>query len=216
MTKHVFLISGIDTDVGKTVATAQYAKELTLSGINVTTQKIVQTGCTGIAQDILTHRRLQSIPLSEHDRNGTTAPYVFPYPCSPHMAAEREHTQIDPKRIKQATDILLQHYDTVLLEGAGGLMVPLTRNQTILDYAAEHRYPVILVTSGKLGSINHTLLSLNALAARKLPVHRIIYNRYPIYDPAINTETERFLQHYTTQHFPQTEWRTLDKMTMPV
>lgn len=216
MTQRTFLISGIDTDVGKTVATAHYAKELTAQGISVITQKMVQTGNTGIAQDILTHRKLQGIPLTEHDLNGTTAPYVFPYPCSPHMAAERESTVINPNRIRQATATLLQHYDTVLLEGAGGLMVPLTRDTTILDYAARHRYPIVLVTSGKLGSINHTLLSIHAVAQRNLPLHRIIYNRYPEYDPAINAETERFLQAYIRTHFPQTEWQVLEKLTMPV
>lgn len=216
MIQRIFLISGIDTDVGKTVATSRYAQELAAQGLSVITQKMVQTGNTGIAQDILTHRKLQGEPLTEYDLNGTTAPYVFPYPCSPHMAAERENTVIDTDRILQTTTTLLQHYDTVLLEGAGGLMVPLTRYTTILDYAAQHSYPIVLVTSGKLGSINHTLLSIHAVVQRNLPLHRIIYNRYPEYDPAINAETERFLQSYIRTHFPQTEWQVLEKLTMPV
>lgn len=215
MNKQAILISGIDTDVGKTVATAAYARELAARGVRVITQKMVQTGCTGTAADILIHRRLQGIPLTEHDRNGTTAPYVFPYPCSPHMAAALENTVIDPAKIRQATERLLQHYDTVLLEGAGGLMVPLTPELTILDYAAGHRLPLILVTNGKLGSINHTLLSLEAAANRNLRLLRIIYNRHPAFDAAVNRETEHHLQTYAARRFPQTEWQTLEKIEMP-
>lgn len=208
----VFFISGMDTDVGKTVATAQYAKELAAAGQRVITQKMVQTGCQGMADDIVRHRQLQGIDLTPFDLDGTTAPYIFPYPCSPHLAAEREGCRIDPARIDQATTALLQAYDTVLLEGAGGLMVPLNREQTLLDYIAERGYPVVLVSSGKLGSINHTLLSLSALQTRGIPLHRLVYNRYPAYDPVINLETERYLQQYITRHFPDSEWRVLEKI----
>ena len=210
--KQVFFISGIDTDVGKTIATAQYANELAAAGQRVITQKMVQTGCQGMADDIVRHRQLQSIELTPFDLDGTTAPYIFPYPCSPHLAAEREGCRIDPARIDQATSTLLQTYDTVLLEGACGLMVPLNREQTLLDYIAERGYPVVLVSSGKLGSINHTLLSLSALQARRIPLHRLVYNRYPAYDPVINLETEHYLQQYITRHFPDSEWWVLEKI----
>ena len=157
------------------------------------TQKIVQTGCQGIAEDIQTHRRLQGIGLTEHDRNGSTCPYVFAYPCSPHLAAEQEQRPIDLETIDAATQTLLQSYDTVLLEGAGGLMVPLNREQTLLDFAAERGYPLVLVTSGRLGSINHTLLSLA--------------------DPVIGVETERYLRDYLQRHFPEAEWAVLAEAT---
>lgn len=213
--KTVLFIAGIDTDVGKTVATGLYARELAEAGCNVITQKLVQTGCSGLADDILSHRRLQGIEPTAFDADGTTAPYVFPYPCSPHMAAAQQDVNIEPERIHRATDTLLQHYDTVLLEGAGGLLVPLAEHYTLLDYVAEQGYPVVLVTCGKLGSINHTLLSLEALAARGLTLHRVIYNRHPLYDPQINAESERYLRQYVTAHFPQTEWRTLDAVNIP-
>ena len=119
MQKQVYFVSGIDTGIGKSIATGLYAKELAAAGCRVITQKIVQTGCQGIAEDIQTHRRLQGIGLTEHDRNGSTCPYVFAYPCSPHLAAEQEQRPIDLKTIDAATQTLLQSYDTVLLEGAG-------------------------------------------------------------------------------------------------
>ena len=213
MQKQVYFVSGIDTGIGKSIATGLYAKELAAAGRRVITQKIVQTGCQGIAEDIQTHRRLQGIGLTEHDRNGSTCPYVFAYPCSPHLAAEQEQRPIDLKTIDEATQTLLQSYDTVLLEGAGGLMVPLNREQTLLDFAAERGYPLVLVTSGRLGSINHTLLSLAAARHAGLPVHRLVYNRYPAADPVIGAETERYLRDYLQRHFPEAEWAVLVEAT---
>ena len=213
MQKQVYFVSGIDTGIGKSIATGLYAKELAAAGRRVITQKIVQTGCQGIAEDIQTHRRLQGIGLTEHDRNGSTCPYVFAYPCSPHLAAEQEQRPIDLKTIDAATQTLLQSYDTVLLEGAGGLMVPLNREQTLLDFAAERGYPLVLVTSGRLGSINHTLLSLAAVRHAGLPVHRLVYNRYPAPDPVIGAETERYLRDYLQRHFPEAEWAVLEEAT---
>ena len=93
--KTVLFISGIDTDVGKTVATGLYARELAAAGHRVITQKLVQTGCSGIAGDILSHRRLQGIGPTAFDNDGTTAPYVFPYPCSPHLAAAQQGTSLN-------------------------------------------------------------------------------------------------------------------------
>ena len=77
----------------------------------------------------------------------------------------------DFAKIEAATKELAQRFDVVLLEGAGGLMVPLTTELLTIDYIAQHQFPVILVTSGRLGSINHTLLSLEALKQRDLNLH---------------------------------------------
>ncbi|EFA27827.1 dethiobiotin synthase [Haemophilus influenzae HK1212] len=92
----VIFISGIDTDVGKTVATGIYAKKLMEQGFSVITQKMIQTGCKNIADDLLVHRKIQGIDLTEEDLQGKTCPYVFEYPCSPHLAAKRESRKISP------------------------------------------------------------------------------------------------------------------------
>ncbi|MDY3330909.1 MAG: dethiobiotin synthase [Pelistega sp.] len=210
--KKVIFISGIDTDVGKTIATAWYAKQLMEQGEKVITQKFVQTGCTGYADDILKHRELQGIPLYEEDKNGLTCPYVYDFPCSPHLAAKLESRPIDEQVITQATEQLLAHYDTVLLEGAGGLYVPYDEENTIIDYIAKQGYPLILVTSGKLGSINHTLLSLQACIQKNIPVHSLIYNLYPSGEPTITQDTQQFLQTYLHKHFPNTKFMLMDKL----
>ena len=186
----VYFITGIDTDIGKTYATGLVARFLRQRGVSVITQKITQTGTAGtIADDILLHRRLMGIEPLPEDLDGTTCPYLFRFPASPHLAAELENAQIDPKYITDCTARLLEKFDIVLLEGAGGINVPIHRNYLIADYVQEHRYPTIVVTSGRLGSINHTLLTLEAMASRNIPVVGLVFNHYPPPDIVIRDDT---------------------------
>jgi dethiobiotin synthetase len=178
-------ISGIDTDIGKTVATGLMARALLAHGCSVITQKVAQTGCAGIAEDIQQHRKLMGVEFFPEDTNGLTCPYVFSKPCSPHLAAELDQTRIDPDTITLATQSLAAKYDYVLLEGAGGLMVPLTREMTFLDYLQEQGYPLILVSSPRLGSINHTLSALELAKGRGIELRGIIYNCYDGCDDVI-------------------------------
>ena len=206
----ILFVGGIDTGIGKTVATGRLAAKLMRQGFSVITQKIVQTGCTGISDDILVHRRLQNLPLLPEDTDGTTCPYLFGYPCSPHLAARMAGVRIDPAVINRATAKLAERYDYVLLEGAGGLAVPLDDTLTTLDFIRAQAYPVVLVTSGRLGSINHTLLSLAACRQQGIAVEMLIYNRFPPADPLIERETAEYLQRYLRQHFPQTAFEYMD------
>ena len=205
----VLFISGIDTDVGKTVATGVLAKQLAAQGHRVITQKMVQTGCTGLSADLQTHRHIQGIAWLPEDLDGTTCPYVFAHPCSPHLAAALEQTEIDDTRITAATEQLAAYYDYVLLEGVGGLAVPYRDNTTTLDYVARQGYPVVLVTSARLGSINHTLLSLAACHMRGITLDTVVYNHYPCGDQLIKEDTRRYLRQHLAAHFPQTKWMDL-------
>ena len=195
MTKgNVYFISGIDTSVGKTAATGAIAKALAQAGKRVITQKMIQTGCEQVSEDIEEHRRIQGIPFTEEDREGWTCPYIFSYPCSPHMAAAKDGRTIDLQVITQATERLRERYEYVLLEGAGGLMVPNDFQSLTIDYIRDQGYPLILVTSGKLGSINHTLLSLFAAEQYGIPVKAIVYNQYPHIDALIEANTLEYLR----------------------
>lgn len=205
MEKKVFFISGIDTAVGKTYATGLLARAIANSGHSVITQKMVQTGNTDISEDIEKHRELMGIPLNDDDKAGTTCPYIFSYPCSPHMAAERDGKEINLSHITIKTDILKNNYDYVLLEGAGGLMVPLSYDKLTIDFIREMHYPLILVTSGKLGSINHTLLSLYACHQQGIKVVALIYNLYPQIDKEIEDNTLIYLRQYLSHNCPKTE-----------
>ena len=185
----VTCISGIDTDIGKTIATGLLAKSLLQSGYSVITQKIVQTGCSGIAEDIIAHRKLMNIDLLPEDETGLTCPYVFSKACSPHLAAELENTFIDTTTISRATEKMCTNYDHVLLEGVGGLLVPLTREITFLDYVQEQGYSLILVSSSRLGSINHTLSALELAKNRGIRVNGIVYNTFSTNDGIITEDS---------------------------
>jgi dethiobiotin synthetase len=173
------VITGIDTDIGKTVATGLLARYLKEAGVAVITQKIVQTGCTDVSDDIRLHRQLMGIDLMPEDHEGLTCPYLFPFPASPHLAARQVGITIMPEAITRATRQLEQNYDLVLLEGVGGMYVPLNDSLTLLDYCARQQYPLIVVSSSRLGSINHTLLTLEVARHRQLDVIGIIYNLDP-------------------------------------
>ena len=94
--KGIYFVSGIDTDCGKTFVTGSLARELMQSGFNVATQKLIQTGCEGISEDILVHRQLMGIEPQDYDRSGISCPIVFTHPCSPHLAAKIDNKGIDP------------------------------------------------------------------------------------------------------------------------
>ncbi len=194
------LITGIDTDIGKSIAAGMIARFLRQKGINLITQKMVQTGCIDFSEDILLHRSLMGVDLFSEDRQHLTCPYLFKHPASPHLAAEMEGRQIDPGVIRRQTLALKKKFDLVLVEGAGGLQVPLNRKTTILDYIETHQIPVVLVSSSKLGSINHTLLSLDALKQRDIDLKGVVYNRYPESDPQITDDSITVIADYLKQN----------------
>ena len=207
MKQNIYFISGIDTDAGKSYVTGFLARQYMNEGVNVITQKLIQTGNVGYSEDIDLHRKLMDMGMTEADKAGLTMPQIFSYPASPHLAARLDGKSIDFDKIDEATRELSEQFDVVLLEGAGGLMVPLTEDLLTIDYVKERDYPVILVTSGKLGSINHTLLSLEAIKARGLKLHAVAYNLYPtVVDKTIQNDTMMFIQKYLEKHFPDTEF----------
>ncbi len=190
------VITGIDTDIGKSIATGLLARYLKQNGASIITQKIVQTGCVELSDDIRLHRRLMGIELTPEDLEGTTCPYIFPLPASPHLAARQAGISISPDVITQATRQLEQTYDIVLLEGVGGLYVPLTESLTLLGYVADKGYPLIVVSSSRLGSINHTLLTLEAARHRHLDVLGIIYNLDPETPPEITDDSQQVFESF--------------------
>lgn len=200
----VYFITGTDTDIGKTITTGALASHLLDAGKSVITQKLIQTGVTNeVADDIITHRKMMGIKPFDVDKDGTTCPFVFAKPASPHLSARLERRTIDTDIINHATDKLNVGFDVVLLEGAGGVLVPMTDELLTLDYIKARGYPVILVTSARLGSINHTLLSLEAIKARGLTLFGVVFNHHFDTDDDISHDTLNFLQKYLTQHHPQ-------------
>ena len=204
MESQIYFISGIDTDAGKSYCTAWYARQLAQNGKRVITQKFIQTGNVGHSEDIDLHRRIMETGY---------LPEIFSYPCSPHLAARIDRRPIDFNKIERATLELARRYDIVLVEGAGGLMVPLTEEYLTIDYIAEKQYPLLFVTSGKLGSINHTLLSLEAIKNRGIRLDTVLYNLYPtVEDKTIQEDTMQYIKNYLAKHFPDTKFEVVPEI----
>jgi dethiobiotin synthetase len=190
-------ITGIDTDSGKSYATGMLWRYFKQNGQRAITQKLIQTGCHDkIAEDIITHRSFMDGELLPEDLNSLTSPQIFKFPASPHLAATLENCTVDINAINDATHQLAEQYDYVLIEGAGGLNVPLQRDILTADWLEEHKYPTILVSSGRLGSINHTLLTLEIAARRNIPITGIIYNLHPAGDPRITADSKSLFIEY--------------------
>ena len=156
-----FFVTGTDTDVGKTVVSAWL-----LAHLDACYWKPVQAGAEP-ETDSATVRRLAEV---EADRIMPEA-YLLSEPIAPHEAAQRSGIAIDmAKLVPPPCDRPL------VVEGAGGLMVPLTDEAYVVDLATELHLPLILVTRSTIGTINHTLLSLEAIRRRGLPLAGVVIN----------------------------------------
>lgn len=199
-------ISGTGTDVGKSFATGWLALQLIENGHDCITQKLIQTGNCGRSEDIELHRKIMKTGPFKEDMEQLTFPEVYTYPCSPDLAAKIDNRPINFEKIEEATKKLMESHEIVLIEGAGGLMVPLKDEYLTANYIKDHNYPLILVFSGELGSINHALLTLNAVKTYNLNLFGIIYNSFFDKDSVICEDTKRYLKLWTDNHFDNVNW----------
>lgn len=207
-----YFISGIDTDAGKSYVTGYLASRLMKEGKRVVTQKFIQTGNVGFSEDIDLHRKIMGIGPLPEDTDHTTAPVIFSYPASAQLAARMDGREIDLDVIDRATATLLERYDVVLIEGAGGLMVPITDEFFTIDYVKTRNLPILLVVNGVLGSINHAVLSLEAIKSRGIQLAGVLYNEHFDTDRIIGTDTQAFLRRYVSRHFPDTLFATVPSL----
>lgn len=209
----IYFITGIDTDAGKSIVTGEMGRYLKEKGENVITQKLTQTGCEGISEDIITHRRLMKMNLLPEDYDGLTCPYVFPFPSSPHLASKLAAIPIDTTMVNNATDQLSKRFDIVLVEGAGGLMVPLNDEILLIDYIKERNYPIVLVTSAKVGSINHTLMSLEACKTRQVNVIGLVFNHINSNNKIIAEDSLSVFRKRLSDYYPDAKIVEMDVVT---
>ena len=216
MKDNVFFVSGIDTNIGKTFATAYIAGLWERQGFRVITQKLIQTGNKNFSEDVILHRKLNGKSMYEEDEMFLTMPEIFSYPASPHLAAKIDRREIDFERIKECTRTLSARYDRVIVEGAGGLMVPLKDDLLTIDYISKNNYPLIFVTSAKLGSINHTLLSFEAIKRRNIRLHTLVYNSYQSEqetDRIIAEDNYNYIKKQLEKEFPEAEFVLMPTLT---
>ncbi len=171
----IFFVTGTDTSIGKTYATALLAKGFELLGKKVITQKPVQTGAD-CPEDLFMHRKLTGWSPDPPELLKLTSPYVFEFPAAPETAASLEGKKIDILHLKRTSERLAKNFEVVLIEGAGGLYVPITKEESMLDFISLLACPVFVVSAARLGTINHTVLTVNALKQRGLYVAGLIYN----------------------------------------
>lgn len=164
-----FFVTGTDTDVGKTVATLSLAVALRQKGFSVGVMKPVQ--CGGDDAQFLKKE------LNLKEDIDTINPYFAKEPLSPHLAFQRAKKNISIPVIKKCYERLKEQYDIVLIEGAGGLMVPIKHNYLVADLISDLETPVVIVSRLALGTINHTLLTIEQARMRDLEVKGIIFSQ---------------------------------------
>ena len=172
-----WFITGTDTEVGKTIFTGLFANLLNKKNITVTTQKWVQTGNQDYPLDITIHDQLIKSSQTNNDTiQQCRMPYSFKLPASAHLAAKEENKMIDQNKIIQSLRYLEKNFNTVLIEGLGGIHVPLTETLTTLDVLEQLKIHTIIIIPNQIGAINHALLTIEAIANRQIPISGFIIN----------------------------------------
>ncbi len=164
-----YFITGTDTNVGKTYVTKLIIESLRAEGKYAIGYKPISCGDREDAN--LLSAASGNLPLDEIN------PIHFSSAVAPHVAALLENKTIDPAEILASYREISGKYDTILVEGAGGWEVPITRNYFISDLAKDLDLPVILVAANRLGALNHILLTLSAIKAKGLTCAGIILNQ---------------------------------------
>ncbi len=171
-------VTGTDTGVGKTVVTGCLARFLKEKGYAVITQKWIETGCEEeFSRDVMEHLKIMGSnigSISGYLRH--VSPYVFTTASSPHLASSIEKRKINADKIIKSFKLLSGYFDFVIVEGVGGALVPLDKKRLVIDIARHLDLPVLVVAQNKLGAINHTLLTIEALQSRRLKVMGIVFN----------------------------------------
>ena len=172
-------VTGTDTGVGKTVVAAGLALVLRERGLKVGVMKPVATGCTGEGKRLVSEDAVYLLEAAENEYPPLTSPSRFRNPLAPNVASVIEKREIPIEKILKAYRELQHHYDFLIVEGIGGLLVPINKDYYVANLIHEFGLPILVVARGGLGTINHTLLTVDAAVIRGLEVRGIIFNRMP-------------------------------------
>jgi dethiobiotin synthetase len=181
-------ITGTDTGVGKTTVAAALARLIHDRGINIGVMKPVTSGCSTssaglVSEDAELLAWSAGIPVTAE-----VAPYRLKEPLAPAAAAEIDHVRIEFSRILAAFHRLGEQYDYIIVEGAGGLMVPLSGGLLVADLVKLLALPLLVVARPDLGTVNHTLLTTFAARQLELDVRGVVISGYPE-DPSLAEST---------------------------
>lgn len=173
-----FFIAGTDTGVGKTLVATALVQRGVAAGKRVAAMKPISAGCVQTAEgwlndDVAQLRAASNVALPLALMN----PYAFEPPIAPHIAAQQAGVVIDLARIESAYREIAALADEVIVEGAGGLLVPLNTQHAMADIVVRLDLPVILVVGMRLGCLNHALLTVEAMVARGIKLHAWVANQ---------------------------------------
>jgi len=177
-----FFITGTDTDVGKTIVTACLTTLFKSRGINVGVMKPIETGVDPICHSSANSDAnfLMEI-LGDNGKSEEVCPYRFKTPASPYQAAQIEKKIIQPKKIIEKYKVLKSHHSMMLIEGVGGLLVPITNHYNVGNLAFDIGLPLIIVSRIRLGTLNHTLLTIKAAQQYGLKLKGVVLNQQENY-----------------------------------
>ena len=175
--KKGFFITGTDTGVGKTVITVAVLKVLELLGMKPCGMKPIETGCLREEGRLVPADGLfiKTEGMLDEDLRDIS-PCLFEHPLAPLAASSLEGVPVDFEKIRSAYARICSKYDAVVVEGVGGLLVPVSPEQTVADLAREFGLPLIVVSRPGLGTLNHTLLTVNYAVKEGLEVAGIVMN----------------------------------------
>ncbi len=176
-------VTGTGTEVGKSIVAAIIARTMVVSGSRVAVFKPAVSGLDdygpgGLEPGLPDHELLRLASGSEQS-DDEIAPYRFGPAVSPHLASELDGEAIDPSRLLAAARAAGEGADRIVCEGVGGFLVPLTPDYLVRDLARDLAMPMIVVASPGLGTINHTLLTVEAVRAAGLEVRAVVLTPWP-------------------------------------
>ncbi|MBI5886562.1 MAG: dethiobiotin synthase [Deltaproteobacteria bacterium] len=180
MTKRAYFIIATDTGVGKTFIACGLAKAFRSMGLSVGVMKPFESGC-GVRNGALVPADALALikAASSTDPLDLVNPYRFRAALAPNIAARLERKKINLEKIKKAFKMIADGYDVTLVEGAGGILSPITNAMSNADLALLMGLPVIIVVPSRLGAINQALLAIEAARTRGLEVSAVVLNRLP-------------------------------------
>jgi len=188
--KNGLFITGTDTGVGKTLIAGAIAKILTDEGHKVGVFKPIATGCKSHWEGLVSSDSEFLAYCANSDlKLPTINPVAYVTPAAPIVSAAEERKPIDFQKIASTYNEICQNCDVVVVEGIGGIRVPLTDEFDVRDLAAEFGLPMVIVSRPQLGTINHTLLTIDSIRAAKLEIAGVVINGYDNLQSTIAEET---------------------------
>jgi dethiobiotin synthetase len=176
-------VTGTDTGVGKSIVAASVCAVLAAHGQRVAAFKPVVTGLAEPAGAFPPDHELLATAAAGGQTPAEVAPYRYDPPLSPHLAAELAGETIEPARLLTLARALAAEHDLLVAEGVGGLLVPITPGYLVRDLARDLSLPVVIAARTGLGTINHTLLTIEAARAVGLDVAGVVMTPWPV-EPA--------------------------------